>query len=126
MNLHSLINIILLFYLASFPLLLYINKHHLKGRNKNFNKAMKTGRKIHPYVGIILVLSGFLHGYLKMGGRLVFHTGSLLLVALMINGLLGFYYKKTKNRRVALIHRYVGIMIIGLFLLHYFNPWFFL
>ena len=123
MNLHSLFNILLLFYLASFPLLLYLNKHHLKGKNKRFNKALKYGRKIHPYAGITLILSGFLHGYLKMGGRLVFHTGTILLFALAVNAFLGFYYKKTRNKRFAFLHRIVGIVSVVLFLLHYINPW---
>lgn len=124
MNLHSLLNVILLIYLASFPLLIYINKKVLKGKNKNFNKSLKLGRKIHPYAGIILIISGGLHGYLKMGGQFVLHTGSLLLFSLIINGILGFMYRKTHNRKLANIHRYFGIVVISLFILHYANPWF--
>lgn len=125
MPIQSLINVLLLTYLASFPLLLYLNKEVVKGKNKNLNKALKTGRKIHPYVGIVLVISGLIHGYTKLGGQFMFHTGSLLLMALMANGFLGFYYKKKHNRKIATVHRALGFLIIALFLLHYLKPWFF-
>lgn len=125
MTVHSLFNVLLLLYLVSFPVLLYINKNVLKGKNKNLNKALKMGRKIHPYVGITLVISGFIHGYLKLGGQFIFHTGSLLLAALALNGVLGFLYKRKKKKNLALYHRIVGFTIVGLFLLHYTSPWFF-
>ena len=125
MNLHSLINILLLIYLVSFPVIIEINKRFLKGKNKPFNKAMKMGRKIHPIAGIALVVSGALHGYLKMGGQFVFHTGTLLLLALLFNGFLGFLYRKKRIKRLAMMHRIAGFIIVGLFLLHYINPWLF-
>lgn len=125
MSVHSLFNVILLFYLLSFPLLLTINSKWIKGKNKNLNKSIKFGRKIHPFVGITLIVSGFIHGYLKMGGQFIFHTGSLLLIALILNGALGFYYKRTHNRKFAYAHRLIGFGILGLFALHYLNPWFF-
>lgn len=123
MNLHSLLNVILLFYLASFPLILYLNKKVFKGKNKNFNKSLKIGRKIHPYVGILLILSGSLHGYLKLGGNFILHTGSLIIIALLINGVIGFIYRRSHNRKYARIHRILGFVILGLFILHYINPW---
>lgn len=126
MNLHSLLNVLLLLYLVSFPIALEVNKKVLKGKNKKYNQAMKMGRKVHPVVGIVLVLSGALHGYLKLGGQFMFHTGSLLLIALALNGVLGFVYKKKRMKKLAMLHRTLGFIIIGLFLLHYFNPWFFL
>ena len=125
MNIHSLFNVLLLLYLVSFPVLLYVNKNVLKGKNKNLNKALKMGRKIHPFVGITLVISGFIHGYLKLGGQLMFHTGTLLLTALAINGILGFMYKKKKKKDLAKLHRIIGFVIVGLFILHYTSPWFF-
>jgi len=125
MPLQSLINVLLLIYLLSFPLLLALNSKVLKGKNKDFNKALKMGRKIHPIVGVILVVSGLIHGYLKLGGQFMFHTGSLLIIALMLNGALGFYYKKNRNKKTAFMHRLVGFIILALFLLHYLKPWFF-
>lgn len=126
MNIHSLFNVLLLLYLVSFPILIEVNKKFLKGKNKNFNKGLKLGRKIHPYTGIVLILSGALHGYLKMGGRLMFHTGTLLLSVLVLTGIIGFIYKKKRVRNLALTHRTLGIIIVLLFLLHYFKPWYFL
>ena len=125
MPIQSLINILLLAYLLSFPILLTLNKKVIKGKNKNLNKALKIGRKVHPIVGIVLVISGSIHGYSKLGGQFMFHTGSLLLMALILNGMIGFYYKKKHNRKIATVHRILGFTILALFLLHYINPWFF-
>ena len=126
MNIHSLLNVLLLLYLVSFPILIEVNKKFLKGKNKNFNKGLKLGRKIHPLAGIVLVVSGAIHGYLKLGGNLSFHTGTLVLLALVITGCVGFIYKKKRLKSLALTHRTLGIIVVLTFLLHYFNPWYFL
>jgi hypothetical protein len=118
-------NVILLVYLLSFPLALELNKRVFRGKKKKFNKALKMGRKYHPYAGITLIVSGLIHGLDKLGGTLRFHTGSLLLIILIINGFIGFMYKKKRNKKLATVHRIVGVVIAAAFLLHYINPWFF-
>lgn len=118
-------NAILLVYLLSFPLMLELNKKVFKGKKKEFNKILKTGRKVHPYVGITLIITGLIHGYDKLGGVLRLHTGSILLLILVINGIIGFTFKKKRIRKLATIHRIVGVVIAAAFLLHYINPWFF-
>jgi hypothetical protein len=117
------INVFLLFYLMTFPILLQVNTQYLKGKNKKLNKILKTGRKIHPVAGVLLICLGAFHGFQMLGGQFIFHTGSLLLIAVIINGLLGFLYKKLHNRKFARAHRLIGFVIYTLFLLHYFNPW---
>jgi hypothetical protein len=120
----GLVNATLLLLLASFPVLIHINKTHLKGKNKKFNQLLKMLRKVHPIGGIILVLSGIVHGYLKLG-KFAFHTGSLIIIALLLGGIVGFMYKKTKKRQYALLHRVIGITSILALALHYLNPWLF-
>jgi len=117
-------NAFLLLLLLSFPIAIEVNKRWLKGKNKNYNHFLKNGRKIHPYVGGLLILTGLTHGFLKLG-RLDFHTGSLLLMFLVFNGFLALLYKRTKKRYFAKIHRYMGALIVLLFLLHYLRPWYF-
>ena len=123
MTVHSFFNIMLLLYLVSFPILLEVNKRHFKGKNKSFNLVTRRGRKIHPYVGILLIISGAIHGYLKLGGELTLHTGSILLMLLILNGILGFLFKKTRKRELALLHRSVGGVIVIAFFIHYLKPW---
>ena len=125
MNIHSLLNVLLLAYLLSFPLLLEVNKRILKGKNPNLNRALRTGRRIHPWTGVILVVSGGLHGYLKLGGAFAFHTGSLLLLILALNGVLGFAYRKTRKRHLAAWHRGIGVLAAAAFVVHYTVPWLF-
>lgn len=118
-------NVILLFFLLSFPLALELNKRIFRGKKKKFNKILKNGRRIHPYAGLLLIVTGLIHGYIKLDGTLKFHTGSLLLIILIINGFIGFYYKKKHNKRLATTHRIVGMAVAAAFLLHYISPWFF-
>jgi len=118
-------NIFLLVYLALFPVIIEINKRVFKGKNKNFNKSLKYGRKIHPFAGLLLIITGTIHGYLMLGTNLIFHTGVLLILLLISNAIIGFIFKKNRNRKLALTHRIIGVLIISSFLLHYFNPWFF-
>jgi hypothetical protein len=124
MTVHSFINILLLLYLISFPIMLQVNIRKLRGKNKSLNKALKYGRKIHPYVGIALILSGALHGFNKMGSIFITHTGSLLLLGLLLTGMVGFIFRSKRDRFLAKVHVGMGIVILGLFLLHYLNPWF--
>lgn len=126
MNLHSLFNVILLFGLVFFQIIWFWTLKISKGRNKKLTRVLKTMRPFHPYIGLTLIISGAIHGYLKLGGQLSFHTGSLLLIFLMANGLIGFMYKRTKKRPLASLHRLVGVGVLVSFFIHYFKPWLFL
>ncbi len=119
------INVLLLFSLLTFPALLWLNKHILKGKNKAMNAFIKKGRRIHPYIGITVIVLGALHGYSMLGGQFMFHTGSLLLLLFIANGILGFAYKKKKDRKLSKLHQAFGLLILLTFALHYLNPWFF-
>ena len=125
MSLLAWVNVILLVYLALFPVIIEINKRVFKGKSKNFIKMMKYGRKIHPVAGILLIVSGLVHGYLMLEGNLIFHTGFLIVFLLVLNAVTGFIFKKKRIRKIALLHRITGVLIILSFLLHYFNPWYF-
>ena len=119
------VNVVLIVYLALFPIIIEINKRGFKGKNKNFNKMLKYGRKIHPVAGILLIFSGVIHGYIMLGGSLIFHTGMLLVFLLCVNAVTGFVFRKKRNRGLALFHRITGVLIVLSFLLHFFNPWYF-
>jgi hypothetical protein len=125
MNPLSLINVLLLIYLLAFPLFLEYNKRFAKGKKPWLNKLVKYGRKYHPIAGVALILLGMLHGYMKLNGQLSFHTGSLLLLLLVINGFIGFAYKKSRKKSIALVHRISGVAILLSFILHYVRPWIF-
>lgn len=125
MNYLAWFNVFLLIYLALFPLVIEANKRIFKGKNKNFNKTLKYGRKIHPIAGLVLITTGIIHGLIMLDGNLVFHTGLLVTLLLVINAIIGFTFKKTRNRKLAFVHRVIGVLIIVSFLLHYLNPWYF-
>ena len=66
---------------------------------------------------------GALHGYIMLGGRVNRHTGSILLLMLVINGGVGFYYKKSRNKAARKANIIIGLLIVLAFALHYLNPW---
>ena len=117
------LNVLLLTLLLLFPIFLEINKKYLKGKNKNYNKMLKYARKAHPYIGITVIAIGAFHGYIMLGGKLILHTGSILLLMLVINGAVGFYYKKSRNKAGRKAHIIIGLLIVLAFALHYLNPW---
>lgn len=125
MNILSVINILLLIDLLLYPMLLSYNKKYARGKNKKLNQFIKFGRKIHPYIGLLLIITGSIHGFLKLGGQFIFHTGSLLLILLILNGLLGLIYKRSRKRSLAKLHRFIGLLILFAFALHYLRPWLF-
>ena len=119
------LNVFFLALLVSFPIVLELNKKIFKGKNKIINKALKNGRKSHPYVGVVVISIGAIHGYSMLGLNFILHTGSVLLILLLINGILGFLYKRKRTKILRISHRIIGYLIILAFSLHYFNPWFF-
>jgi len=119
----AIVNVVILIGLVSFPALIELNKRVLKGKNRTMNKIIMNGRKVHPVMGLVLIVSGMVHGYLKLDGVLQLHTGHLLVLALIGNAVLGFVFKKKRKRALALAHRLVGVLIVLAFFVHYLNPW---
>lgn len=123
MTLHSAFNLLLLALIVAFPILLEANKRHFRGKKPALNSLLKQWRRVHPWIGVLLVVSGALHGYNKLGGKLQFHTGSTVLLALILTGVLGFSFKKIKRRPWSHAHRISGILVLLLLLWHYLFPW---
>lgn len=117
------VNVLLLGVIFLFTIAVQINKWFFKGRYKNFNQVIKKSRLIHPFLGLVIIIIGFLHGYQMLGGQFFLHTGNVLLFSLLITAGLGFIYKQKKKQSLRKIHLIGGAISLILFLLHYFNPW---
>lgn len=75
-------------------------------------------RRFHPILGGILVATGVLHGYLAWGWNFR-HTGYLLYLFVLIQGLLGIGLLK-KVRSLRKLHRLVSLIVLVLLGLHVF------
>ncbi|PLV56024.1 hypothetical protein [Thermotoga sp. SG1] len=86
----------------------------------------KYFRKYHKLSGLVLIVLGFVHGYLALGGYIYFHTGTLLWILITTMFLIYLLGKLRFFRRHWIIfHRYLGVSLLVFLLLHLLTPWLF-
>jgi hypothetical protein len=110
------ISVVLLFYNFSlFPL------RRILRRYKGAQKFLVFGSKLHRFTGVLLLITGAIHGYLALG-TIALHTGSLLWSGVL---LLFIYYllRKQLKRRWLILHRFTDFIVVGWFFVHFFFPW---
>ncbi len=81
-------------------------------------------QKSHPLTGLLMVVTGILHGYLALGQSLMMHTGLLLwigIIALLSIRLMGLVWKSFRKWRI--IHIGLDFLFWGLLILHLTQPW---
>jgi cytochrome b561 len=116
------INAILLLFMATmFPIRYLIKNKH----NKNVIPIYRVFRKLHPLVGILIIVIGMIHGYLALG-RFKIHSGSILITAIVISAIIAYSKDKIKylKRNWRNIHKILGILIIFLFVMHLTFPYY--
>ncbi|SHE29365.1 hypothetical protein [Alkalibacter saccharofermentans] len=113
------INVILLILLASSFILRRIKKYTSIETGPGYNKALKIMGKLHPYLGISLILSGIVHGYMAI--RTVrLNTGYILWGLIVVMGLIRVYGAVTKNKNWVKVHRVIDILVFIALLFHVF------
>lgn len=80
-------------------------------------KLNKTLRKYHKPLGIIAVLSGFIHGLYSAIPILSGNKGTILLVIMILLGI-GFMFRKKMRGKWALSHRVMALTACILLVLH--------
>ncbi len=112
---------ILLVIIALIPFLLRrINKYVYGYKNTTIKKLLKRLSKKHPYVGVTLVISAFIHGHLALGTLFKFHTGPLIWWVLFVMMLLVLFGGKYKIKGWLTVHRILAIVFGLSVLLHLF------
>ena len=94
-----------------------INKYVFNNKNKQLIMITKKMSQLHPFLGVYLVFSAFLHGYMIVG-RLKIHSGYIAWVLLLVQGILGILVKKIKKKSIITIHRLFGIVLIISVVIH--------
>lgn len=92
-----------------------------KIKNKSFVAFVRFLRPLHIATGFTLVGVGLTHGVLVLG-RLELHTGWVLWIGILL-AMLGFILRKTIGSKWVKVHRVVGFVLLGLFLVHRFFPY---
>lgn len=110
-------------------LLLMISGYFMRIINKRFGKLypilgkiLKITKKIHRPLGMLFLIVAPVHGFLALG-RITLHTGSLLYLGILLMFFIYILGQAKVLKKWILFHRFCAILVVGLFLLHYFWPW---
>lgn len=116
------LNVVLLIIQLAPYLLVRLNKQFLKTKNETYLNITKVLRKYHKQTGALLVITGLIHGYLALGGRLRLHTGTVLYLAIILSAIVGFGFYQKKQKQLLKVHRTLALLIVLLFMVHFLIP----
>ncbi|WP_026477166.1 hypothetical protein [Alkaliphilus transvaalensis] len=110
------LNLLLILIMASISPLKKLGTKNIKAR-----KCYQKMRAIHPIMGILIIIIGLLHGYLALG-TIKLHTGSLIVINLVLLALIAIIGPKVKQlrRRWRDIHKGLGFLLVVFLILHLF------
>jgi len=110
--------VVLLFVLGTHYVLRKLAKSSLTYHG-TFKQLSKLSKKIHPFIGILLLAIGLLHGNMALG-RLVLHTGTILWSSVLVMFLLIVLFKSLKKGIFLKMHRVFAVVTFLLLGLHLF------
>jgi len=117
-------NIVLVLLALSLFILRRINKHVFSNKNATIKKIVKPLSKIHPIIGILLLISAYTHGDVAFDGDWLLgsifrvHTGPLAWWIVLVMLLVATIGKKFKVKNWLKVHRTLAVVIIVSVVLH--------
>lgn len=93
------------------------NKHLLTNRSFFMRDVSRFLSSLHPITGIVVVITGIIHGYLALGS-IRLHSGLILWLTIVITGILAGWGKKLRIRYWVARHRLASLLIIVSLILH--------
>ena len=91
-----------------------INRYFFENRNSRLKKAANLLRKVHPYSGRLLIITGIMHGY-AMAGGLRIHSGYVVILMTAFWGWAGPRYKIKNWLKV---HRTWALILVAAVAFH--------
>ena len=98
-----------------------LNEFFFKKKNGTYISTMRFLRKSHRYLGVLLIASIFIHGWLALG-TLMLHTGTILGAFALIMAVFGLIFILAKKRWAYKTHKALAVAFIALLLLHLLVP----
>jgi hypothetical protein len=117
-------NIVLVLLALSLFTLRRVNKHVFSNKNATIKKIVKPLSKIHPIIGILLLISAYVHGDLAFDGDWLLgsifrvHTGPLAWWVVFVMMLVATVGKKYRVKNWLKVHRTLAVVMIVAVLLH--------
>lgn len=112
------VNIVLAVLAGSLFLLRRINTYAFSNKNTVLKKVVKPLSKVHPYIGVLLLISAYVHGDLALGSIFRVHTGPLTWWVLLVMMLVALIGKHFKIKNWIKVHRVLAIVMVLSVLLH--------
>lgn len=79
-------------------------------KNPKLMKLSKIASKLHPYAAMLMFITAGVHGYMELGGEIMFHSGYLAYFFLITSGITIFIWKKIKNKKWLIAHRVSALL----------------
>lgn len=98
-----------------------LSRSILKVKTSSAVEVNKGFRKIHKPLGLTLLITAPLHGYLALGAFRL-HTGTLVYLSLFLTALAGGSFYRTKRKFLFKLHKTMALITVLLLLLHLVNP----
>lgn len=114
----GLLNVVLVIAAGSLFLLRRLNRRMYANKNATLQKLIKPLSKIHPYIGIILIISALIHGTLALGTIFTLHTGTLAWWIVFVMMLVALFGKQYRIKNWLKVHRSLAVLFIISVLLH--------
>jgi len=114
------LNIILALIAVSLYGFRRINKYVFTNKNVLLKKMIMFLSKIHPYIGIALVISALIHGELALVAIFRVHTGPIAWFIVFLMMLVALFGKKYKIKNWLQLHRSLAILVVIAILVHIF------
>jgi hypothetical protein len=95
-----------------------INEYIFKGKSKLFKSFVQKSRNWHMYFAALLIIVAMIHGYIALGGRLIFHSGYVLFLSIVLAGIGGISFKLLKNKKILQTHKAFAVVSIVLLIWH--------
>jgi hypothetical protein len=113
------LNVILL-CISLLPFLLRrFRKYILKKPSKKLNALLRPLSKIHPFIGVTLMVMGFLHGYMALRSFRL-HTGYITWFLVIVLFSIRIWGNLSKNRYWLVLHRAVALLLVIALMIHIF------
>ena len=98
-----------------------LNEFFFKKKKGAYIRTMRFLRKSHRYLGALLIVSIFVHGWLALG-TLMLHTGTILGALALIMAVFGLIFIFAKKRWAYKTHKALAVAFVALLLLHLIVP----
>lgn len=113
------INVALFVTLLLPYLLRKLNQLAFGNKNKTIPVFLKQLRKVHKPLGVVLLISAAVHGYMALGA-IRLHTGTVLFISLFFTAMLGGMFYRYKKKKLFFYHRALIALSAALLLVHLF------